>query len=92
VSLYEKESGIKINENTAKNQKGKWLIVNGELYKKKKTKQKIPIADEHEEHEESPNEEEVFDDAGLILNDKFIAGLSGSLAEIENKNQTENQK
>jgi len=44
--LYEKETGIKISENTAKNQKGKWILINGELYRKKKTKPKLTIINE----------------------------------------------
>ena len=44
--MYEKETGIKISENTAKNQKGKWILINGELYRKKKTNPKITIINE----------------------------------------------
>ncbi len=39
--LYEKETGIKISETTAKNQKGKWIFINGELYRKKKNKEPV---------------------------------------------------
>ena len=38
--------GIKISENTAKNQKGKWIFINGELYRKKKNRPKITIINE----------------------------------------------
>ena len=36
VRLYEKETGIKINPKTAYAQKGKWIEVGGEIFRKAK--------------------------------------------------------
>ena len=32
VQLYEQQTGIKVNPQTAKRQNGKWIMVNGEIY------------------------------------------------------------
>ena len=32
VQLYEQETGIKVNSQTAKRQNGKWIMINGEIY------------------------------------------------------------
>lgn len=34
IQLYEQETGIKVNPQTAKKQEGKWVMINGEVYEK----------------------------------------------------------
>ena len=44
VSLYEEETGIKISKQLAYNQRGKWMVVNGELIE---TRERIPKSNTH---------------------------------------------
>ena len=37
IRLFKEETGINIRPQTAKNQLGKWIIVNGEVYRTKNT-------------------------------------------------------
>ena len=38
IRLFKEESGIEIRPQTAKNQMGRWILINGEVYKKSKQK------------------------------------------------------
>ena len=35
INLFQEETGIDIRPQTAKNQMGKWILINGEVYRKR---------------------------------------------------------